>query len=62
MSRKLRRDAQPYADQEEQHDIYKVPAQNVIRDGKRKERICDSRADGALSRGHCPRETIQRAQ
>jgi hypothetical protein len=59
---KLRSDVQPDAHQRNQHNIYKVAAQNVLRDGKRKQRIRSSRTDSALDRCHHLRKAVHRAQ
>jgi len=61
MFRKFCSDPQPDAHYHEQHNIYEVPAQNVIRHGKREKRIRSSWPKRALSRGHGLREAIQRA-
>ena len=62
MPRKLRSDVQPDAHQRNQHNIYKIAAQNVIRDGKRKERIRSSGPNSALDRRHGLRKAVHRAQ
>ena len=54
MSRTLHSDAQPDTNDGKQH-IYKVPAQNVMSDGKSNERICSSWPDGALKSTVCAR-------
>jgi len=62
MSRKPHGNPEPEAHQDEQYNIYKVPAQDVIRNGECKEPICRSLSDHAQNGGHSLTEAIRRSQ
>jgi len=62
MSRKPRSSAQPDEHEDEQHNIYKVPAQDVIRNRERKEPIRRSRPHRSLNGDNSLSEAIRRAQ
>jgi len=61
-SRKPHANPQPEAHKDEQYNIYKVPAQDVIRNGECEKPIRRSLSDHAQYGGHSLTEAIRRTQ
>jgi hypothetical protein len=58
----MRGDTQRNARHTKEHDIRKVSAEDIIRQGERKQPVPSSRSNGALNRGRHLRKTIRGAK